>query len=757
MYNPEMFFDSSGDRQIRNEQLESDSNAIVEEGIVLHLADGTICACNASAQSILGLTASQMQGCSPTSCPWQTIHEDGSPFSSERHPAMVALQTGQPCDNVVMGLYKPNGELTWLLLNSQPLFRGNEIAPYGVITTFSDITEQKPQLNQLNSSCENLHVQTVHELQQRTILIIDDCLEDRETIKRYLLEDAAYKYIIIEAELGEEGLELCQQHQPDLILLDYLLPDLDGLEFAIQLQQRISLNVPVILLTGQGNESVAVQAMKSGICDYLVKGKISPEELREAVNCAIEKVQLHVRLENAETARQLQIERERIVTQIAQQVHNSLNLNEILNTTVQEVRQFLQTDRVIIFKLQPDGNGVVSTESVGVEWTPILSASIYDPCFVTSYIEPYKQGLVTAKTDIYNADIDPCHFDLLAQFQVRANLVVPILQAENLWGLLIAHHCSAPRQWQQVETDLLQQLATHVGIAIQQAELYQQAQIEIVERRQAEASLRQHLLLEQLVAQIVQHIRQSLNLEDVLNTTVSEVRQFLATDRVFIYRFQPDWSGVVVVESVGEGWLSILDVSVEDTYFVETCGEDYRQGRIQATADIYTAGLTQCHIDLLARFQVRANLAVPILQGENLWGLLVANQCSVSRQWQEIEIDLLKQLAAQLGITIQQSELYEQIQFELAERKRTEEQLRHSQQFTQQIVNTIPGVLHLYDAIAQQNVYLSSQTLELLGYPAEEILAMGTEFVPQVMHPDDIAKLPAHIETTQRILFRRNH
>jgi len=185
---------------------------------------------------------------------------------------------------------------------------------------------------------------------------------------------------------------------------------------------------------------------------------------------------------------------------------------------------------------------------------------------------------------------------------------------------------------------------------------------DITERKQAELALRQQTEREKVITVIAQRIRQSLDLEKILNTTVLEVREFLQSDRVFIYRFEPDWSGIVVVESVASGFLSILGTKVKDTYFENTLGKFYKQGRIQATADIYTAGLNPCHIDFLSQFQIRANLVVPILQGEDLWGLLVANQCQEPRKWQPLEIDLLQQLATQVAIAIQQSELYQKLQ-----------------------------------------------------------------------------------------------
>ena len=148
---------------------------------------------------------------------------------------------------------------------------------------------------------------------------------------------------------------------------------------------------------------------------------------------------------------QEKFEQQRLVMEITQRIRQSLNLQDIFQTTVDEIRQLLQTDRVIIFQFDPKWRGTVVAESVGTDWTAILSTEIYDPCFGEQYVEPYKQGLVTVKSDIYQAGIDPCHLQLLANFQVRANLVVPILKGGELWGLLIAHNCAAPRQWQSSE------------------------------------------------------------------------------------------------------------------------------------------------------------------------------------------------------------------------------------------------------------------------------------------------------------------
>ncbi|MEG4069972.1 PAS domain S-box protein [Microcoleus sp. Pol11C2] len=202
---------------------------------------------------------------------------------------------------------------------------------------------------------------------------------------------------------------------------------------------------------------------------------------------------------------------------------------------------------------------------------------------------------------------------------------------------------------------------------------------DISTRKLAEAILRQQLKRERLVVGMLERIRSSLNLEEILTKTVAEVRQFLQTDRTVIYQFNPDWSGFVNVESVGQNWLAIQGITIDDSCFEDSYASAYEHGRTVAVDDIYQADLSECYINLLSQFQVRANLVVPVLQGEKLWGLLIAHECAGRRHWQEIEVECLKQISVQLAIAIQQSMLFEQAQSEIADRKQAESALQESE------------------------------------------------------------------------------
>jgi PAS domain S-box-containing protein len=178
-------------------------------------------------------------------------------------------------------------------------------------------------------------------------------------------------------------------------------------------------------------------------------------------------------VKQAQEAGGLQVERERLLEAIAGRIHQSVELETILHQTTIELQQFLNCDRILIYRFQADGSGLIVAESSVAASDSLLGKNIIDPGF-SGNPEHYGQGCIQVIEDIYAAGLHPYHIDFLASLQIRANVVVPIFQEQDMWGLLIAHHCQESRQWQQAETDLLKQLATQIGIAVQQAELRQQ-------------------------------------------------------------------------------------------------------------------------------------------------------------------------------------------------------------------------------------------------------------------------------------------
>lgn len=151
-------------------------------------------------------------------------------------------------------------------------------------------------------------------------------------------------------------------------------------------------------------------------------------------------------------------------------------------------------------------------------------------------------------------------------------------------------------------------------------------------------------------------------IELLFNQTLDAARELLAVDRVLFYQFDENWVGTIVAESVGAEWPQTLGAQIHDPCFATDYVEKYQQGRVQATPNIYEAGLTSCHLSQLEPFAVKANLVTPVRQGGRLLGLLIAHHCAGPYDWPEPEIVFLQQMANQLGVVLDRLYYNEQIQ-----------------------------------------------------------------------------------------------
>jgi diguanylate cyclase (GGDEF)-like protein/PAS domain S-box-containing protein len=152
-------------------------------------------------------------------------------------------------------------------------------------------------------------------------------------------------------------------------------------------------------------------------------------------------------------------------------IRQSLDLDTVLTTALAEIRELLRIDRTLIFQFHADGSGTVVAESVAKPEFSLHNCAFHDPCFHKSHAQAYLEGRVLAIADIDTATLTPCHHEFLKSLSVHANLVVPIIQEETLWGLLLCQHCSEPRPWALDEIELLRQLGEQLGFAIHRAEL----------------------------------------------------------------------------------------------------------------------------------------------------------------------------------------------------------------------------------------------------------------------------------------------
>ena len=348
------------------------------------------------------------------------------------------------------------------------------------------------------------------------------------------------------------------------------------------------------------------------------------------------------------------------VAKVIDKILRISNVDKLFQTTTQEVRQLLKCDRVGVYRFKPDWSGEFVAESVGNGWIKMVGPDFY-MVWEDSHLQDtqggrYAKGESFVVNDIYQMGHAQCHIDILEQYEMKAYIIAPIFAGEKLWGLLAAYQNSGPRDWQPWEETFVTQIGLQFGVAISQGEYLEQVQTK-------SDQLAKIVEQEKVFTKIVNRIRQSSDVESVFKTTTQEVRQSLQCDRVAVYRFNPDWGGEFVAESVSNGWTKLVGPDIktvlDDTYLQETKGGRYVRGENFIVNNIYEVGLAPCHIEILEQFEAKAYMIVPIFFGDKLWGLLAAYQNSSSREWQSWEVNFLVQTSLQFSLAKSQIDYLE--------------------------------------------------------------------------------------------------
>ena len=364
----------------------------------------------------------------------------------------------------------------------------------------------------------------------------------------------------------------------------------------------------------------------------------------------------------------IQASREKLLSAISLRIRQSLDLQTILQQTVEEVRSCLETDRVVVYRFDGNYQGSMVVESVLSPWNSLLGRDIQDPCFTAEFVELYSQGKVQIIEDINLSNLSSCYLELLTSCQVKANLVVPIVAEPKLWGLLIAQHCRSPRKWQQENVELLRQLAIRVGIAVQQAELHQtmhnlnislEAKVEerTAQLRLALGKLQQAIQSDELVHSITQAIRDSLDERQVLQTATRSLTLGLKIDccQIELYKYDRTTTEVICE----------YPMVLPDEQGIHRQVEDF--------PELYKALLAKkplLFVDLLPTIGFRqqrvTRLVCPIFDDRGILGNIWLMRPKES-VFEPEEIKLVQQIADQCAIAIRQARLYKSEQIQVKE------------------------------------------------------------------------------------------
>ncbi|MGY6530404.1 MAG: methyl-accepting chemotaxis protein [Cyanobacterium sp.] len=338
------------------------------------------------------------------------------------------------------------------------------------------------------------------------------------------------------------------------------------------------------------------------------------------------------------------------------------DVNQVFDKALRKAKKILKVDRLVIYRFKPDWSGYISNEAGDPRFSSALEEEINDPCIPLELRQAYINGRIVPTTDVYSAGFAPEHEALMYRLQIKSNLVVPIISQGKLFALFIAHHCQKQHTWGEKEISFMSQIALRFGVILDRVGLLKS---QMIAARSAEQ-----------LKEITLAIAAKTNREELLNQVVSDVRYALRCDRTIVYEFDENWQGTIIAESVNEEFPKAIGAVIADPCFADRYVDKYLQGRVQATPNIYKAGLTECHLQQLKPFGVIANLVSPIIVDQKLLGLLICHQCSGPRDWESGEIELFSQLSTQVGLGLERVNLLEAQQVSEKEQRNAKELLQ---------------------------------------------------------------------------------
>ncbi|HEY9649040.1 MAG TPA: PAS domain S-box protein [Coleofasciculaceae cyanobacterium] len=435
------------------------------EGILLKDATGVVRTCNAAAEQMLGLSLSQLMGLAPIHPNWQAITEDGQPFPYEEQPINLTLRTGQSLTDIVMGIHKPDGSLTWLRVNSKPLFHPTETTPYAAVASFTDITNRKRMEEELRESEERFRAT----FEQAAVGINHATLDGR-------FIRVNQKFCDITGYSREELLERTFHditHPEDLpIDLERVRSLLAGERDTYSREKRF------IRKDGQ---SIWVQITAS----LIRNSQSSPKYFLRVVQDISTRKATEARLRE-------QVQRETLLNRLSTQIRNSLELPTILETTAQAIRETLQTDRCQFSWYHP--------EDPQPYWDFVEESRNSDlPSLIGRYpaqlLRPIAEQffrLEPLRIEDAETISEPTFKQFIHSLGFTSALMLPMRTPSGTTGIIMCSHVHKIRVWTDSEVALVKAVTGQLFIAIKQADLYaesrqatQQAQELAAQREQA--------------------------------------------------------------------------------------------------------------------------------------------------------------------------------------------------------------------------------------------------------------------------------
>ena len=364
---------------------------------------------------------------------------------------------------------------------------------------------------------------------------------------------------------------------------------------------------------------------------------------------------------------QYQVRREQLIKTTTQRILQSLDLSDILNATVEEVRGLLNADRVLITQQQTNRQEVVVAESVDSACPSLLGWQL-PPQFTLLRSSSSEYPLPVLSVDnIELVPFDQSFKQTLLQIGVKSYITIPIVKAEHLWGHLVAHHCSAPKRWQKADIELLKELTVSISIAVRQSELHKKlikSNNQLTEKVQKRTEqLQRSFQFEALVRKITERVRSSLEEEQCLQVALQELTKALCLlySNIISYT-SPGWQVEFFFEHSDIG-LSFAPNMLPETDFPDI----YRQIAERKTLQFcpLRSALSSQQLSSKNKDKPYFNVLITAIDdNQNILGDLLLVR-SADRIFSPSEIRLVNQVAGQCAVAIRQARLFQESQTQI--------------------------------------------------------------------------------------------
>ncbi len=618
--------------------------AAMTEGIVVQGADGAIQNANASAQRILGLTADQISGRTSLDPRWRAIHEDGSDFPGETHPAMITLRTCQPQSNVIMGVYKPDGSLTWISINTQPLFQLDKTSPVAVVATFTDITreynllaDEKRHARQVRLLNEIMYAALEKSDFKQMLQIFADRLGDLleadgayvtiwDDIKQRITSAALYGNIFAtsptpQLEPGETTLtESVLRAGHPLVVEDVLHTPHLSPRIAALIPARSILALPLIIR----NEKLGAVVIAFNQSHTFSEEEVAiGEQAARQVALAIAKAQVF----EAELRRATQLA---LLEEASRQIAGLLDEREICRHIMQTVvRNFGYAEAAILLVVADNELELIAiggTEDMG--FSPGLHVKMEEG--IIGHTAFSRAVYITP-----DVSRDPYYINPPREPRTGSAIGLPMLHENDLVGVLYVESVTL-NDFDIEIAHTFQTLASHTVTAIQRARLF--------------AIARDRFLTITAVQSVSQTVASSLELEQIFQTVVEMLQSTFGYNFVSIYLLD----GKTLRLGAQIGYPPELAYS-EIPIATGVAGRAARTGEVQFIPDVsHEAGF------LRASYEVESEICVPLLKEGIVLGILNV-ESERGHPLTQTDVELLTSLAGPIAVSVDNARLHSNV------------------------------------------------------------------------------------------------